>query len=135
MHAVSMNVDCWRLDGQVSSVAQISNSLSQMFSTVDHLVLEHEVHNQSSEEHNKVDRIEWRKLLSSFSNMKTLRIAKGLVEELSRCLQLDDGELPLELLPKLQELTYTGTGDTGDAFTSFVEARHSAGHPVALTRY
>jgi hypothetical protein len=89
----------------------------------------------SSEEHNEVDRARWHKLLRLFSNVKTLRIALGLVEELSRCLELDDGELPSELLPKLQELTYSESGNTGDAFASFIDARRNAGHPVVLTRY
>jgi hypothetical protein len=55
----------WHLDWQVSSVAQFSNALSQVFSAVEHLTLKHEVHIQSSEleEHNDVDR--------SFSNVKT----------------------------------------------------------------
>ena len=77
---------------------------------------------RSSEEHNEVDRTELCKLLRSFSNVKTVRIDNGLVEELFRSLQLDDddGDLPLELLPELQELTYSGSGDnstTGDPFT------------------
>jgi hypothetical protein len=63
---------------------------------------------ESSEEHNEVDRTEWRKLLRPFSNVKTLRIEKGLVKDLSRCLELEDGEFPLELLPELQELSIMG---------------------------
>jgi hypothetical protein len=131
MHALAINVFCRDLDWQVSSVAQISNLLSLMFSTVENLALGHEEHSRSSEEHNVVQRIEWRRLLRSFSNVKTLRIAKGLVGELSRCLQLEDGELPLGLLPELQELTYTGSANT---FTSFTDARQNAGRPVALVR-
>ena len=128
----SVNVDCWNLDWQVSSVAQIFNALSQMFSTVEHLTLEHEEHSQSSEEHNEVDRAEWRKLLKSFSNVKTLRVDDGLVGELSHCLRLEDGEDPLELLPELQELTYPGSGNANDAFTPFTDARQNAGRPVTL---
>jgi hypothetical protein len=45
-----VEVDC-HLDWQVSSVIQISNSLRQVFSTVEHLTLRHELHSQSSEEH------------------------------------------------------------------------------------
>ena len=39
--------------------------------------------------------------------------------ELSRCLQLDDGEVSLEVLPELQELTYSysGNGNASDMFT------------------
>jgi hypothetical protein len=118
-----------------SSVAQISNALCQVFSAVEHLTLEHEVHSQSSEEHNDVDRIEWHNLLRSFGNVKTLRVEDGLVEELSRRLRLEDGELPLEHLPELQELTYSGSRNTGDAFTPFVDARQNAGRPVTLVRH
>ena len=66
--------------------------------------------------------------------MKTLRIDHGLVEDLSRCLQLDDGEPPLELLPKLRALTVSGSGDADNAFTSFVDARQNAGQAVTLAR-
>jgi hypothetical protein len=134
-YVFGVTVDCWHLDWQVSSVAQISNALSQVFSAVEHLTLEHEVHSQSSEEDDDVDRIEWRNLLRSFSNVKTLRVEDGLVEELSRCLRLDDGELPLELLPELQVLRYFGSRDPGHAFTSFIDARRNAGRPVTLVRH
>jgi hypothetical protein len=133
-YVLAIKVYCGHLDWQVSSAAQISNALGQVFSAVEHLTLEHQVHSQSSEEHNDVDRIEWRKLLRSFSNVKTLRVRDGLVEELSRCLRLEDGELPLELLPELQKLTYFGSRDTSDAFTSFIDARQSVGRPVTLVR-
>jgi hypothetical protein len=117
-------------------VAQIFNLNSQISSMEKHLTLLHEVHSRSSEEHNEVNRTEWRKLLRSFSNVKTLRVNGRLVKELSSCLRLDDGELPLELLPKLQELTYWGpiwgAGYARDAFRSFADARQNAGRPIAL---
>ena len=127
--AVSLNVRCQHLDWQVSSVAQIVNPPSQMFSAVEHLTLERGTHILSSEEHNEVDPIEWRKLLSSFSGVKTLQIDNGLVEGLSRCLESDDGGLLLVLIPELQELTYSGSDN---AFTSFVNARQKAGRPITL---
>ena len=112
------------------SAAQIFNSLSPLFSAVEHLNLVHEVHYQSSEEHNEADRTEWHKLLSSFRKVKTLRIAKGLVEELSRSLRLDEGGLPSEFLPELQELTYSESDNNRDAFTPFINARQIAGRPI-----
>jgi hypothetical protein len=133
-YAFVVTVDCWHLDWQVSSVAQTFNALSQVFSVVEHLYFRHEVHSQSTEEHNHVDRIEWRNLLRPFSNVKTVDIGDGLVEQLSRCLRLDDGEFPLELLPELQELKYPGSGDARNAFTSFIGARKNAGRPVKLVR-
>jgi hypothetical protein len=147
--AFSMDVRCLHLDWQVSSMAQIFNSLCQIFSTVEHLTVEHitfdptrgpsldpilqyEVHSLSSEEHDDVDRIEWRKLLSSFSNVSSLRINGRIAMQLSRCLQLGDGESPLESLPKLEPggLRYSGFTNYRDALTSFVtilealKARH-----------
>jgi hypothetical protein len=130
-YALSMRVLYQHLDWQVSIVAQIFNSLNQMFSAVEHLALEHEVHSQSSEEHNAVDRTEWRKLLRPFRSVKTLHIGNGLVEQLSRSLESKDGEFPLEL-PELLELTYSGDGNTGDAFIPFINARRNTGRPVAL---
>jgi hypothetical protein len=99
---------------------------------VEHLTLEHKEHNWPPEAQNKVDHIEWCKLLSSFSNVKTLHIDNGLVEELSRCLQSDERKLPLVLLPELQELTYSESSNTDDAFTSFIEARQNAGRAITL---
>jgi hypothetical protein len=67
--------------------------------------------------------------------VKTLRVDDGLTKGLSHSLQLEDGEAPLELLPELQELTYSGSGNAGDVFTSFIDARQNAGSPVALMRH
>jgi hypothetical protein len=136
VYALSVNVDCEHLDVQVFFAARISNLLSQAFSSVDHLTLEHSVHSQSSEEHNEVDHSEWRKFLISFRNVRTLRIEGGLVKALSRFLNSEDGELPVELLPKLQTLRCFRIGDSesvsDDEFTSFIDARRNAGCPVSL---
>jgi len=57
--------------------------------------------------------------------VKALRIRDGLVEGLSRCLRLDDGEDPLKLLPELQELNYPWRDNTSDAIAPFIDARQS----------
>jgi hypothetical protein len=129
VHVLSMTIFCWQLSWQVFFVAQIFNSPGQILSTVEHLTLGFEGLP------NEADRTEWRKLLRSFGNVKTLRVNDGLVRELSRCLPPDDGEHPLELLPELQELTYSWSGNTCDAFTSFIDVRQNAGHPVTLIRH
>jgi hypothetical protein len=132
MQAVSIHVHCCHLDWQVSSVAQIFNSLSLIFATVEHLILKHMAHSRSSEEHNEVDHNEWHKLLRSFSNVKTLHVDNGIVKELSRSLRLGDEEHTMDLLPQLQELTYSASGNAGDAFTSFIDVRRNAGRSVTL---
>jgi hypothetical protein len=80
-YAFSIVVACLHLDWQVSSVTQIFNALGQIFSTVEHLTFVPQVHSRSSEEHNEVDRTEWRKLLKTFSNVKTLLVEDGLVRD------------------------------------------------------
>ncbi len=132
MYALHIRVHCWHLDWQISSMAQILNALGQAFSAVDHLALEHEEHSQSFKVHNDVDRTVWHKFFKPFINVKTLHIDDGFVNELAHCLQSEDGEDPLELLPELQELTYSGSGDNDDAFIPFIDARQSSGHPVTL---
>ena len=133
-YVLGIVVGCCHLDWQVSSMAQITNSLSQIFSVVERLVLQHNVHSQSSEEHNTVDRTEWRKLLGPFRNVKTFQVENRLFGDISRCLELEDGELPLELLPELQEFRYVGSLDNGNEFTSFIDTRRNAGRPVTLFR-
>jgi hypothetical protein len=44
----------------------------------------------------------------------------------------DDGEPPLELLPNLEEVIYWGGRAARDAFTTFLNGRQVAGHPVSL---
>ena len=136
--ALSINTTCLVfgpvIDWQIPFAAQLSNSLSQTFSEVEHLTLEYDLHSWSPEGHNEVDRSEWNKLLRSFRNVKTLHIDNELVEDLSLCLQSKDGELPFGLLPELQELTYSSSGDSGEAFTSFIDDRQKAGRPITLVR-
>ena len=129
---LSIVVKCQHLDWQVTSMAQICNSPGQIISAVERLLLQLSVHRSSSGEHNVVDRTEWRKLLRPFSNVKTLRIYGGIVKDLSHCLELEDGEFPLELLPELRELEYRQSRKSSDVFTSFIDARRNSGRPVTL---
>ena len=130
-----MRVICPHLDSQVSSMAQIFKTFSQTFSVVEILALSGEIHSHSSEEHNEVDRTEWHKLLRSFQNVKDLRIECGIVEEISRCLRPENGYLPLDLFPKLEQLTYSGGSYADDVFIPFVDARQTAGRPITLVHH
>ena len=132
---LSVTVFGWVLDVQVSCVAQIFNSFSQRLSEVEYLTLDYE----DSREYNEVEfdraswrRTEWRNLLGSFGNVKALRVDEELVEVVSLCLQVDEGEPSLELLPELKKLTYSATDDTYGPFKSFIDTRKQAGRPVTL---
>jgi hypothetical protein len=133
LYPFCLQIMCRHLDWQVSSAAQILTSLQPLLSAVERLKLSHEEHSQSSEWHNEVDRTQWRQLLRPFSNLKTLHVQNELVERIAHSLQTDDGEPPLELLPNLKELRYSGGDDARDAFTPLIDERQAAGHPVNLT--
>jgi hypothetical protein len=134
-YTLLLGVICWPFDRQVSSVAQIFNASSQILSAVEHLTLEQEDDILSSDGQSAVDRRQWHKFLRSFSNVKIIRVNDGLAQELSRCLRPDDGELPLGLLPKLQELVYCSqSSDAGDTFIPFIDARRDTGRPITLVR-
>ena len=128
-----VRIMCRHLDWQVSSAAHILDILQPVLSAVEELRLSHEEHNRSSEWHNEVDRTQWRQLLRPFSNLKTLYVQNELVGKIARSLPSDDGEPPLELLPNLKEVRYSGGDDTRDAFTPFIDERQVAGRPVNLT--
>ena len=95
------------------------------------LSLVHGEHTLSSEGHNRADCTQWRKLLGSFRNVKTLRVHNGLVGEVSQSLRLD-GEQPLELLPELNELICPPGSHDDRTLTSFIHEREVAGQPIEL---
>ena len=105
---------------------------------MEHLFLEDKIANTSSEFNHETDRTRWRQFLASFSNVKNLRISGPheprnlIIRELGRALQPGEGESPMELLPRLQELSYLDMSFFPDAFTLFVDARKKAGHPVTI---
>ena len=141
--AFRMDVDCEDFDWQVSSVAEISDALSQAFSMAEHLTLGVGRGNTSpdmGEGCYEVDSTAWHRLLRAFSNVKTLFVDSPLVTELSRCLVSEsplsgDEGLPSSfgLLPELQQLIYSGVVG-GDAFRPFIDSRRNASHPVTLIR-
>jgi len=127
-----MCIYCGYFESPLPSVAQIFNSLGQRFSMVEHLALEYKSRGRLIDYRDEAC-AEWRGLLRSFSNVKTLRIDYGLVEAFSRCLRLRDEEQPLWLLPNLQLFTYFGSTNADDvALNSFVDARRIAGSPITL---
>ena len=128
-----LQIMCRHLDWQVSSAAQIFDTLQPVLSVVEKLTLNHEGHSQSSEWHNEADHAQWRELLRPFSNLKTLHVQDELVVKLARSLQTEDGEPPLKLLPSLEVVGYSGGDGARDAFTRFIDERQVAGHPVNLT--
>jgi hypothetical protein len=130
MYTFSMFLAGKHLDWQVASAAQVFHTLEAVFTPVEHLFLTYDRHSISFEWNNEADRTQWRELLGLFGNVKTIRVDGELVEQLSRALLPDEGESPTELLPELQELTYSTIGSSLNVFTSFIDARQKAGRPI-----
>ena len=133
--SLSLSLGGKHLEWQVVSAVQVSQALETVFSAVEYLILDYVMVDMSLELSNyEADRTGWREFLGSFGNVKTLDISPGYVlfGQLSRALQPDEGESPMELLPRLQELSYGVRDALPDAFTLFADARQKAGHPVTI---
>jgi hypothetical protein len=126
---LQLQIMCGHLDLQVASAAQLFDSISPVLSVVEQVTFSYD---ESSELHNNVDRSQWRELLRPFTNAKTIHVQDNLVSKIFHSLSSDDGEPPLELLPNLEEVGYSGGSDARDAFTAFLNERQVAGHPVSL---
>jgi len=129
-----MYIVCRHLDWQVASMVQVLGPLRTVFSPVEYLTLEYGRYFILSEADNEPDHTQWRELLRSFNNVKRILARDYLVNGLSRALHPDDGGSHLELLPELKELEYSPSGDDGDPFAAFIDARQNSGRPVSLVR-
>jgi len=107
--AFCLQVPCRHFDKQVSSMVQILDGFGQVFSPVERLAFACE-ENQWSSGHGEVDPAQWRRLLRSFSNVKTLLVDDTFANELDYDLQPDGEEHPLESLPELEELLISSGG-------------------------
>jgi hypothetical protein len=134
LYTLSMELSGRNVDWQVASAAQVFRELSTASSAVEHLTLEHARRIVSSEWNNEADRTQWRELLGSFGNVKTLFVDGELVGQVSCALQPDEGESPTELLPELQELSYSAIDSSLDVFAGFIDARQKAKRPVTMIR-
>ena len=126
----SLRVNCDRLDWQIDSAIQVCSALGIVLSTVEELTLDLDVDGMPSDWENTLDNLLWHELLLSFIGVKKLHIGSSLTLELSQALQ---SEFVLGLLPELQELEVQLRIDQAkSAFSGFLAARQSVGHPVSL---
>jgi hypothetical protein len=134
MYTFHLEVGCRHFDWQVASAAQIVNALRTPYSAVEHLTLEYRGDFKLSEPPNEDDLLQWRSLLGSLNNVKTLSVFGDLVWELSRTLKSDKGPSP-ELLPELKGvLCHAGHASHSDAISSFINIHQIEGRPGLLVR-
>ena len=130
VYALHLEVGCRHFDWQVASAAQILNTLRTPFSAVERLTIENRGNFSSSEPPNEDDLVQWRKLLGSFDNVKTLSVSSGLLGDLSFTLETDGG-VSLELAPELKDLLCPVGRDASHSRTisSFIDTHQNPGRP------
>jgi F-box-like len=123
------------LDSPILCAIRIFDTFSPVLSLVEQVTLivdgdELEV----SQQHDEVDRTLCPRLHRIFRNVTKLRVAMEQVrgQGLGNLLCTKDGDLPLELLPNLEEVSYSGSDDE-NAFGPFINEREALDRPVRLT--
>ena len=104
--SLRLRVTCTLLDWELASTVHFLDSISPILSCVDVLTLFRVAHNLFPI--HEYNRAQWRRLLRSFSNVKTLCVPESLSEQ------------------------YLRGGSSSDVFTSFILERRAAGHNVNL---
>ena len=135
VYALHLEIGCSRhFDWQVASAAQILNTFRTPFSTVEHLTIEHGGIFRSSEPPDEDDLVQWRELLGSFDNMKTLNMSDGLIGELTFTLKWD-GKLPIALASKLKDLLCPVGRDASHIreISFFIDTQRYPGRPSLLS--
>ena len=129
-----IRVMCKELDWQIDCAAQVCSTLMSLLSGIQQVNLEYDEPPMPIKwENDEIDGTTWHELLRSFIGAKSLRVCNALSKELSRALQVDEVGLDPGLLPCLQEIElYEKRADTGNLFSSFVNARRVADRPVRL---
>ncbi|KAI0261173.1 hypothetical protein BC834DRAFT_1044179 [Gloeopeniophorella convolvens] len=126
-----------RFDWQVFAAAQICGALAPILSAVEVLKLRFYAHELPLEMRGEVERNVWHSLLRPFNRAEQLRVASGLLDELSRALQPDDSDdAPVtELLPALGEFWPMTAVPVDDGFSGFINACRLEGRVVPQTHY
>ena len=126
-----IRVKCKQLDWQIDCAVQICNELLQALSSVEEFRIEcpHDFQIPTALQDGAIDGTTWHELLRSFASVKELHIYRGLTEEVSRALQVDDVGSDLGFLPNLQSINALD-----NLFTSFTDTRQVVGRPVQFSR-
>jgi hypothetical protein len=121
-----LRVECKLLDWKVDYAAQICNTIIPSLPDVEQLALHsYAVATPSEWQNGAVDAATWHGFLRSFIGLKALRVDDGVVEELSRVLQVDGVGSDPGFLPNLRHIIASR-----NPFTSFIHTRRTVGHPV-----
>jgi hypothetical protein len=131
--ALSMSLQGDDFTWQVLSAAQFFYIHRTCFSTTKYLTI-HCRTPASRQPHLGPDRVQWRRLFGLFCNVNALLVYDGPHGEISRSFQINHGESPMELFPRLKQLSIHTSGRYYGACAPFINARKTVGYPVHLVR-
>ena len=117
---------CKQLDWQIDCIGQICSALIPTLSIVEKFTLDFYTRMIPAEWQNgEIESTTWHELLRSFIGMKELHIEDGLLEEVSRALQVDELGLDPGFRPNLQFIVAAENRSA-----SFIDTRRFVGRPV-----
>jgi hypothetical protein len=130
-------ISCREPDQQLSSVAQVCNSSSPPFSTVEDLYIERRLgYSQQVWKNDAIEGTLWLEVLLTFTAVKNLYLSKEFTPGIAAALRELVGARITEVLPSLQNIVVEGVAPLGSVqeyFGQFVTARQLSGHPVAIS--
>ena len=132
--ALELEISCKPLDWQLSALAQVFNSLSSSFLTLENL----NIVVSREDRQDKIETTQWREFLHPFASVKNMTLQfKGSVGLVAPALQELSEERATEVLPALQNLflrTYgwRPSGPVKQAIEQFITTRQLHGHPVTV---
>jgi hypothetical protein len=134
-----VNIACWELDRQVSSLEQVCTSCLPVSTLVD-LYIDDGREGSSSRAHRQdnVENSEWLGLLRPFSAVKNLYLRERLAPRIVLALRELVGGRATEVLPTLQNIFLQGLEPSGpiqEGIGKFVAMRQTTKHPIVVSRW
>jgi hypothetical protein len=128
---LGINISCRNLDWQLSSLAQVCNTMVPTLSTLECFSI---LEDEDLDWQDNIENTQWLELLQPFKAVKSWYLTTKFASCLAQFLQGLTVECVSEVLPALRDLFLEGLQPSGvpEALRKFVGARQLSGHPVVI---
>jgi hypothetical protein len=130
-----LGIKCERLDWQLSSMTQIFGQQLPLLSNIEHFEICEADPRIGWEDDPDMDPSQWLELFQLLIAVQSLCVSERLVHRVAAALKELTGEMIMEVLPALRNLSLEGphpSEPAQDAIKLFVAARQLANHPVVI---
>jgi len=131
---LEVQIRCRELEWQLSSLAQVCDSLFPLISTLEELEIRDD-DLTSSHWKDGLEYDQWLELLDRFTSLKNLYLTDGIVQCVCGALQELSGERATDVLPALRNLFVRGFWSlqpVQQAMMPYIAARQLSGQPMAI---